>query len=66
MIMVVMLSRKERLGCRHDASPHGQHTQVNTSVRLSIWYFLVLLYLKPIHIMFFKGICIIKKNTSGL
>ena len=60
MIMVVMLAREERLGYCHDASSRGQHTRVNTSVGLSICYFLVLLYLKPICIMFFKCICIIK------
>ena len=56
----VMLAREERLGCCHDASLDGQYTWVNTSIGLSIWYFLVLLYLKPICIIFFKCICIIK------
>ena len=52
MYIVVMLAREERLECCHDASLHGRHTWVNTSVELSIWYFLILLYLKPIRIMF--------------
>ena len=57
----VMLAQKERLECCHDTSLHGQHTRVNTSVGLSIWYFLILLYLKLIRIIFFKCICIIKE-----
>ena len=57
----MMLTREKRLECYHDTSPHGHHTRVNTNVKLNIWYFLILLYLKPIHIMFFKCICIIKE-----
>ena len=47
-----MLARKEWLGCRHDAPPHGRYIRVNTSVGLSICYFLVF--------MISKSICIIK------
>ena len=65
MIMVVMLAQEERLRCYHDASSHGQHTQVNTSVGISIQYFLILLYLKLIRNMFslYKYY---KRNISGL
>ena len=61
-----MLTREKRLRCRHNASPNSQHTRVNTSVGLSIWYFLVLWYLKSIYIIFTNVYIYYKKNTDGL
>ena len=52
MFMVVMLAREERLGCRHDASPHGRYTRINTSVGLNICYFFVFIISKSICTIF--------------
>ena len=65
MIMVVMLAREERLECCHDASLHGQHTQVNTSIGLSIQYCLVLIF-KNLYILCFQMYMYYKMNTNGL
>ena len=55
-----MLAREEKLGCRHDASLHGRHTRINTSVGRSICYFLVFYDIKIYMYYVFKSIYIIK------
>ena len=59
-----MLAREEWLGCRHDASPHGRHTWVNTSVGLRICYFLVWWY-KNLYVLCFQIYMYYKRNTGG-
>ena len=48
----VMLAREERLGCCHDALSHVDILRLTPVLGLVYGIFLVLLYLKPIHIMF--------------
>ena len=59
------LAQEKRLGCRHDASLHGWHTRVNTSVGTIydiFWFSWCKIYMYYI----LKSICIIKRNIGGL
>ena len=59
------ISSRREVGCCYNASPYGQHTQVNTSVRLSIQYFLVLIF-KNLYVLCFQIYVYYKRNTDGL
>ena len=59
------LAWEEWLGCHHDASPHGRHTWINTSVG-SIYDIFWFSWYKNLYVLCFQIYMYYKRNTSGL